>query len=116
MRVKLETFRLSFYMCNKTGAIKDRRAELVEAADKHGCEALQLMDDVLTSHLRNKPEEDISWLEENFSRAAHTIVNEWDTIKGAIRRGSTFYQEVSLTEQMEIVRAFNFGKFDVVKL
>jgi len=57
MRVNLEDFRFSFYMHNTTGTIKDCRAELVEVADKNGCEALQLMNDVLASHIRNKPEE-----------------------------------------------------------
>ncbi|OAX35179.1 hypothetical protein K503DRAFT_868436 [Rhizopogon vinicolor AM-OR11-026] len=109
MRVNLEDFRFSFYMHSTTGTIKDCRAELLEVADKNGCEALQLMNDVLASHLRNKPEEDMFWLEENFSRAAHTIVDEWSTIKATILRRSMFYQEVSLKEQMEIVRTFNFG-------
>lgn len=116
MRVELERFRFSFYMSNKTGAIKDIRSKLVEKAEKCGREALQTMEDVIAEHLTNKPGEEVSWLEENFSRAAHTIVDEWTTIKDAIRRGSTFYQEVSLEEQMEIVRAFNFGKLAIVQL
>ena len=115
MRVKLEEFRFSIYMSNKTGTIKDCRSSLVAAADSHGREAQQCMSNVVAAHLTNKPEEDLSWLEENFSRAARIIVDEWETIKKSLR-GSTFYQEVSLKEQMEIVRAFNFGKSSVVKL
>jgi hypothetical protein len=116
MRVKLENFRFSFYMNKKTGAIKDRRPDLVKAAEEHGCEARQLMTGVVTEHLANKPQEEVSWLKENFSDAAHTIADEWNTIKEAVSRGSTFYEEVSLKEKMEIVRAFNFGKFALVKL
>jgi hypothetical protein len=115
MRIKLEEFRFSIYMSNKTGTIKNCRSSLVAAADSHGCEAQQCMSNVVAAHLTNKPEEDLSWLEENFSRAAHIIVDEWKTIKETLRR-STFYQEVSLKEKMEIVRAFNFGKSSVVKL
>ncbi|KAJ8583241.1 hypothetical protein M405DRAFT_937339 [Rhizopogon salebrosus TDB-379] len=109
MRVKLEDFRFSFYMNKQTGAIKDNRPDLVNAAEEHGHEARQLMTGVVAEHLRNKPEEEVSWLKENFSDAAHTIVDEWNTIREALLRGSTFYEEVSLKEKMEIVRAFNFG-------
>jgi hypothetical protein len=116
MRVKLEDFRFSFYMNKQTGAIKDNRPDLVNAAEGHGHEARQLMTGVVAEHLRNKPEEEVSWLKENFSDAAHTIVDEWNTIREALLRGSTFYEEVSLKEKMEIVRAFNFGKLALVKL
>lgn len=112
MRVDLENFRFSLYMCNKLGNIKDLRSEMVEAATKHGREAQQFMRDVIREHFANKltpsRDEEASWLAENFSRAAQTIVDEWKAIKEAVSR-STFYQEVSLNEQMEIVRAFNFG-------
>ncbi|KAG1731512.1 uncharacterized protein EDB91DRAFT_1154350 [Suillus paluster] len=111
MRIDLEDFRFNFYMSNKLGTIKDCREEMVEAAEQCGCEAQQLMNDVVATHLTSKltpsPEEETSWLENNFSRAAHTIVSEWKAVKMAIR--GFFYQEVSLKEQMEIVRAFNFG-------
>jgi hypothetical protein len=116
MRVKLEDFRFSFYMNKKTGVIKDNRPDLVNAAEEHGHEAWQLMTGVVAGHLTNKPEGEVSWLKENFSDAAHTIVDEWNTIKEAFIRGSTFYEEVSLKERMEIVRAFNFGKFALVRL
>ncbi|KAG0698145.1 hypothetical protein DFH29DRAFT_943008 [Suillus ampliporus] len=112
MRIELENFRFGLYMSNKFGNIEEHRSEMVEAAEQYGREAQQLISDVVTAHLTNKvtpsPEEEASWLEENFSRAAYTIVDEWDAIKKAVH-GSTFYQEVSLKEQMEIVRAFNFG-------
>lgn len=112
MRVELENFRFGLYMSNKLGNIKDRRSEMAEAAEQHGLRAQQLMRDVVTGYFANKVtpsrEEEASWLAENFSRAAETIVDEWNAIKVAVR-GSTFYQEVSLNEQMEIVRALNFG-------
>jgi hypothetical protein len=113
MRVELENFRFGLYMSNKLGNIKDQRSEMVHAAEQYGREAQQLMRDVIAEHFANKVtpsrEEEASWLAENFSRAAQTIVDEWKAIKEAVNR-STFYQEVSLNEQMEIVRAFNFGK------
>lgn len=112
MRIELENFRFGLYMSNKLGNIKDQRLGMVEAAEQKGRGAQQLMWDVITEHFANKAapsrEEEASWLEENFSRAAQTIVDEWVAIKQAVSR-STFYQEVSLKEQMEIVRAFNFG-------
>ncbi|KAG2361405.1 hypothetical protein BDR07DRAFT_1472123 [Suillus spraguei] len=112
MRVELENFRFSLYMSNKLGNIKDRRSEMAEAAEQYGLGAQQLMRDVVTEHFANKVtpswEEEASWLAENFSRAAQTIVDEWEAIKVAVSE-STFYQEVSLNEQMEIVRALNFG-------
>jgi len=114
MRVRLENFRFSLYMSNRTGKIQNNRPEMVKSAEKYGSEALCMMKDVIAEHLANKPGEDASWLEDNFSRAACTIVDEWNAIKAAIQR-STFYQEVSLKEQMEIVRAFNFGKLAIVK-
>ena len=114
MRVRLENFRFSFYMSNTTGKIKDIRSELVKTAEKYGSEALNMAKDVVAEHLTNKPGEDVIWLEDNFSRTAYTIVDEWDAIKTAIRN-SIFYEEVSLQERMEIVRAFSFGKLAVVK-
>jgi Fe2+ or Zn2+ uptake regulation protein len=112
MRVELENFRFGLYMSNKLGSIKDQRAEMVEAAKRHGRKAQQMMSSVVRQHFANKVtpsrEEEASWLAENFSLAAQTIVDEWEAIQKAVSR-STFYQEVSLKEQMEIVRAFNFG-------
>jgi len=112
MRVELENFRFGLYMSNKLGNIKDQRPKMVEAAKQHGREAQQMMRDVVAEHFANKVtpsrEEEASWLAENFSSAAQTIVDEWEAIQKAVSR-STFYQEVSLKEQMEIVRAFNFG-------
>jgi Fe2+ or Zn2+ uptake regulation protein len=112
MRVELENFRFGLYMSNKLGSIKDQRPEMVEAAKRHGRKAQQMMSSVVRQHFANKVtpsrEEEASWLAENFSLAAQTIVDEWEAIQKAVSR-STFYQEVSLKEQMEIVRAFNFG-------
>ncbi|KAG1904255.1 uncharacterized protein F5891DRAFT_1206968, partial [Suillus fuscotomentosus] len=112
MRVELENFRFGLYMSNKLGTINDQRPEMVEAAEQHGHEAQEFMRDVITDHFANKVtpsrEEEASWLAENFSGAAQTIVDEWKAIKRAVGR-FTFYQEVSLNEQMEIVQAFNFG-------
>ncbi|KAG2153743.1 uncharacterized protein EDB93DRAFT_1134566 [Suillus bovinus] len=112
MRVELENFRFGLYMSNKLGNMKDQRSEMVQAAEQHGRKAQGLMRDVVAEHFARKVvpsrEEEASWLAENFSNAAQTIVDEWKAIRQAVL-GSTFYQEVSLKEQMEIVRAFNFG-------
>jgi Fe2+ or Zn2+ uptake regulation protein len=99
-------------MSNKLGNIDDQRSEMLEAARQYGRGAQKMMGDVVAEHFAKKVtpsrEEEASWLAENFSRAAQTIVDEWEAIQKAVGR-STFYQEVSLKEQMEIVRAFNFG-------
>jgi hypothetical protein len=118
MRVELENFRFGLYMSNKLGNIDDQRSEMLEAARQYGRGAQKMMGDVVAEHFAKKVtpsrEEEASWLAENFSRAAQTIVDEWEAIQKAVGR-STFYQEVSLKEQMEIVRAFNFGRVIVLE-
>ena len=116
MRVALEHFRFRLFMCKQNGTIKDTRTEMSEASARHGYDTVQQMDYTIKTHFLRKVngsgDEEAKWVEDNFSSAARTIVDEWAEIERSIRL-DTFYQPVSLEEKMQIVGALDFGGYFV---
>ncbi|KAF8808643.1 hypothetical protein BYT27DRAFT_7188610 [Phlegmacium glaucopus] len=112
MRIDLEIFRFNLLMCRHYGTIKDHREGLLVKVDKLGAEAIVQMNDTVKTHLAQKEiqslEEEMVWVEDNFTSTAETIVSEWMEMKRSIERDSV-YQPVSLDEQMQIIRAMNFA-------
>ncbi|KAF8808644.1 hypothetical protein BYT27DRAFT_6543133 [Phlegmacium glaucopus] len=112
MRIDLEMFRFNLSMCQHYGTIKDNREEMLVKVEKLEAEANVQMRDTVKTHFARKeirsPQEERVWVEDNFTSTAETIVNEWTEMKRSIRM-DTFYQPVSLDEQMQIVRAMGFG-------
>jgi len=99
-------------MCHHYGTFKDVREELLMKVDTLGTEAEVQMGDTVNAHLarmeiRSRQQEAL-WVEDNFTSIAQTIVSEWMEMKKSIKM-DTFYQPLSLDEQMQIVRAMNFA-------
>ncbi|KAG8746573.1 hypothetical protein FRC10_004425 [Ceratobasidium sp. 414] len=52
------------------------------------------------------------WLRENFGTHADALLKSWEGVKESIRLG-TWYATVTNEEKLSIVKAFNFGKFEL---
>ena len=111
MRIDLEVFRFNFSMCQHYGTIRDVREELLTKVEALGAEAKVQMRDTIMAHITRKEigslQQERAWIEDNFTSIAETIVSEWVEMKRSIKM-DTFYQPLSLDEQMQIVRAMNF--------
>ena len=112
MRIDLEVFRFNFSMCRHYGTFKDVREELLMKVKTLGAEAEVQMKDTIITHLTRQEmgslQQERAWIENNFTSIAESIVGEWVEMKQSIEM-DTFYQPLSLDEQMQIVRAMNFG-------
>jgi len=112
MRIDLEVFRFNLSMCRHYGTFKDIREDLLAKVNTLGDEAKAQIKDTAVAYLVRKGIESLKqekvWLEGNFTSIAKTIVSEWMEMKRSINM-DTFYQPVSLDEQMQIVRAMNFA-------
>lgn len=109
LRIELEAFRFNLHMCKMLGTFKnsDKRNALGEKAAELGTKCEEHVRVAVMVYTMSSPEDE-EWVEENFSKAARTIVDEWSKIEASIRL-DTFYQPVSLEEKMDIIRAFSFG-------
>jgi hypothetical protein len=115
MRAELERFRFNVHMARQNKMFAEDRKELAENAAQKRNEAewgsLQTAED----YFRAKgSRQDKEWLENNFTQIAHTIIEEWSRLVSTLR-DDTFYQPVSLEEQMAVVRAFS-GEFSELSL
>jgi hypothetical protein len=112
MRIDLEVFRFNLSMCRHYGTFKDVREELLAKVSALGGKAKVQMENTVKAHLVRieigSLQHEKVWVEDNFTSIAKTIVSEWMEMKQSIQM-DTFYQPLSLDEQMEIVRAMNFG-------
>ena len=113
MRIDLEVFRFNLSMCRHYGTFKEIREELLVKVDTLGAEAKVQMKDTSFVYLARSDivassKQERMWLKENFISIAETIISEWMSMKQSIQMDS-FYQPLSLDEQMQIVRALNFG-------
>lgn len=112
MRISLEEFRFDIMMCKMTGQFKeqDQRSASAARASMLRKEAEVLMKTTIKQHLEKKTSnEEMNWLETNFSSVARDIMDEWAEIERSIRM-DTFYQPVSLEERIAIVKAMDFCK------
>ena len=110
MRIDLEVFRFNLSMCRHYGMFKDIREELLMKVGILGTDAELQMKNTVKAHLvrMDSRQQEAVWVEDNFTSIAKTIVSEWMEMKQSIKM-DTFYQPLSLDEQMQIVRAMNFG-------
>ena len=112
MRIDLEVFRFNLSMCQHYGTFKDDRKELLAKVAKLGDKAKMEMEDTVKAHFAGKDiaslAEEGTWVRNNFTSIAETIVSEWMKIERSIKM-EIFYQPLSLNEQMQIIRAMNFG-------
>ena len=110
MRIHLEVFRFNLSMCRHYGTFK--RKEMLIKVENFEAEAQGQMEDTVNAHLARiefgaRQQEEV-WVQGNFTCIAKTIISEWTEMKQSIKM-DTFYQPLSLHEQMQIVRAMNFG-------
>jgi len=107
MRAELERFRFNIHMTRQNGTLKEDRDELAESAAQRANDAEQRSLSTVEGYLRVKgSREDEQWLEDNFTKISRTINEEWSAIERSLRC-DTFYQPVSLDEQMAVVRALS---------
>ena len=107
MRAELERFRFNIHMDRQNGTFTEARAELAEKAAQKGSEAEQELLQTADNYFNAKgSRQDENWLENNFTQIAHTIVEEWSNLERSLRH-DTFYQPVSMEEQMAVVRALS---------
>jgi hypothetical protein len=115
MRADLELFRFNVHMTQQNGQLKEDRTELAEAAAQKENDAEQRSLSTVENFLGVKgSKEDEQWLEDNFTKISRTMIEEWSAIERSLRC-DTFYQPVSLEEQMAVVRALSkntdFGEY-----
>jgi hypothetical protein len=110
MRAELERFRFNIHMTRQNGTLKEDRDELAESAAQRANDAEQRSLSTVEGYLRVKgSREDEQWLEDNFTKISRTITEEWSAIERSLRC-DTFYQPVSLDEQMAVVRALSANR------
>lgn len=112
MRISLEEFRFDMMMCKMTDKFKEQVHKVALADRALGLRegAEELVRTTMQQHVEKKTsDEEMDWLETNFSSVARDIVEEWASIERSIRM-DTFYQPVSLEERIAIVKALDFCK------
>jgi hypothetical protein len=114
MRAELEQFRFNVDMSRENRTLSENRDDLAEVASKNVINAQQVTRSTIDNYLRVKDsKEQKQWLEDNFTKIARAIIEEWSAIERSLRE-LTFYQPVSLDEEMSVIRAFSnvdFSKF-----
>jgi hypothetical protein len=107
MRAELERFRFNIHMARQSGTFIEAREELAENAAQKGSEAERESLRTADNYFKAKgSRQDEKWLENNFTQIAHTIIEEWSKLERSLRH-DTFYQPVSMEEQMAVVRALS---------
>ncbi|TRM69481.1 hypothetical protein BD626DRAFT_12882 [Schizophyllum amplum] len=109
LRAKLEIFRANIELSKTCGAqiSQEERNRRADHAAEAGRSARSISAETVRDHAQVLPQDRPSWLRTNFVNAAEIIVGEWEGVEASLR-ANTFYEAVSLEEQMAIVKAFNF--------
>jgi hypothetical protein len=115
MRAELEQYRFNVHMIRQNECLTENREKLVAGASQKAAEAEKMLKSTVRNYLRVRASlEDKQWLEDNFTKVSRTFVEEWSAIERSLRC-DTFYEPVSLEEQMAVVRAlstsWDFGEF-----
>jgi hypothetical protein len=109
LRARLERFRFNVDMVRASGKMQDERPKLlVDVADEVE-NSERRISNTIQEHLAKLPDDRQTWIPDNFTGTARIIVDEWGKLEKSIGR-DTFYEPVSLDEQMAVVRALNFCK------
>jgi hypothetical protein len=96
-------------MVRASGKMQDERPKLlVDVADEVE-NSERRISNTIQEHLAKLPDDRQTWIPDNFTGTARIIVDEWGKLEKSIGR-DTFYEPVSLDEQMAVVRALNFCK------
>ena len=108
MRAEFECFRYHVEMLQQSHTMKEKRNEMVNTASQKQNDAMLYTQQVLEDHreFRRTPEEE-TWLRDNFTTTAETILDEWQKMERTIRM-DTFYEPVSLEEKMDVIKALGF--------
>jgi hypothetical protein len=118
LRGRLEQFRFTVFMTQRTQRFLQHRDMLLENAEDRWEEARTLADSTCMAHRDAKGfqgEEEETWLASEFIAPALKITEQWEALVRSIRT-ETFYQPLSLEEMTDIVKAMDFStSFHVVK-
>lgn len=113
LRIDLEQFRLNVSNSRKSGAFQHIRESLCERAADKLRDAHQTVQTVGTEYIRKRGDQDASWVYENFSSPASTLVEEFGKLERSIRM-ETFYEPLSLEEMSDIVKGLDFGTRTII--
>lgn len=107
MRAELEQFRFNVLMTRRNRRLTNDREELVAIAAQRVKKAEQRSQSSIKNYLTFKrSKEDKQWLEDNFTKISGVMIEEWSAIERSLRC-DTFYQPVSLEEEMAVVKALS---------
>ncbi|KAJ7163577.1 hypothetical protein C8R43DRAFT_1171786, partial [Mycena crocata] len=108
MRARLDRFRFNLEMIRASGGFQQDRPKLLEEVVRGTRQAEETVASTMKQHISRLPDDGQTWISSNFSGTARIIVEEWKKLEKNIR-ADTFYEAVSLDEQMAVVRALNFS-------
>ncbi|KAJ7496030.1 hypothetical protein B0H11DRAFT_2171669 [Mycena galericulata] len=107
MRARLDRFRFNVDMVRVSGRLQgDRQGLLAKVQDEIEF-ANGKIGKTMEEHVSALPNDQQTWISDNFFDTALLIVDQWKKLEKSIRT-DTFYEAVSLDEQMAVVRAFSF--------
>jgi hypothetical protein len=111
MRAEFERFQFNVGMLSRSGRMKEERDKMVASVLQKKLQAERYMRDVLREHRAVKAGiSEENWLSENFTSAALKITSEWAKMERSLTM-ATFYQPVTLEEQISVIRGMNFCTF-----
>jgi hypothetical protein len=115
MRARLERFKFNVDMIRASGHMQDGRPKLLDDL-AHEIELAQgTIAATMKEHIAKLPNDGQTWIPDNFLGTARMIVDEWGKLEKSVHN-DTFYEPLSLDEQMAVVRALNFCKLAVLEV
>ncbi|KAF8210466.1 P-loop containing nucleoside triphosphate hydrolase protein [Mycena galopus ATCC 62051] len=108
LRARLERFKFNLRMVRLSNKFQDERPRLLADVVGEMENAGDQITATIQEHVAKLPKDADAWIPDNFSQTAHVILEEWANLEQSVGR-DTFYEPVSLDEQMAVVRALNFS-------
>ncbi|KAJ7772619.1 hypothetical protein DFH07DRAFT_993348, partial [Mycena maculata] len=108
MRARLDRFRFNLAMIRASGRFQEDRRKLVDDVVPEIRGANRSIAATMREHVDALPNDGQTWISDNFSDTALMIVEEWGKLERSIR-ADTFYEAVSLEEQIAVVKALDFS-------
>lgn len=112
LRIALEQFRFNVAVMRHNSRMSvEQRSELANRAHDKWEDTKTRIRATCQEYLvsRSDTTTEGTWLAENFVSPAQTLLDEWRKLETSLRR-DTFYQQLSLQEMTDVVKALNFCK------
>jgi len=108
LRAEFELFRFNVQLSGHTKLPQDEREKVVAMAQEKLSLARETARNTLHQYMLARRQSQIDeevWLQAELSNPMTTLIQEWGSLIRSLTR-ATFYEPVSLSEKMDIVRAF----------